>query len=450
MGWLQKKFFTLLCECCRSPYFLGAVVLIAAGVRIAQAQTGEVLVLQVEGPVTPTMESYFERGIETAESTDSPLLIVLDTPGGTLDAMQDIVQLFRAADVPVIVYVSPRGAQAASAGSIITFAAHAAAMAPETVIGAASPIDGDGSDLGKTLFNKLTEDLKAQVRALTERRGETAVSLAESMITEARAVHASEALQVGLIDAIAENIPDLLRQLDGLLVVVNNKEVVLKTADLTQRPFEMTFIEKLLHTLANPTIVSLLLAIAIPAILIELSSPGGWVAGFVGVLCLVLGLYGLGQLPVNWLGLGLILVSFVLFGLEVKAAAHGALAITGTITMVAGFLVLFNSPGTPEFAQISVPVAVSISGITAVFFLFIVTMALRARKTPVVTGLASLPGRVGLVRVALTGNNSPYIGMVLVNGELWQAQAEQALPKGEKVVITAVHGLTLYVVRENE
>ncbi len=413
--------------------------------HFAQAQSQDVLLLEIEGPVTPAMVSYFARGIETAESQNLPLLIVLDTPGGGLDPLLEIVQTFRAAQTPVIVFIAPRGAQAASAGAIITMAAHLAAMAPETVIGAASPVSGEGADLDETLFLKLTEDMKAQVRSLTAWRGETAVALAEAMIEEARAVHAEEALAAGLIDVVAEDVPALLRQIDGRVVLVNGQEVVLATAESQPRPFRMSFIEQLLHLLTNPVVVSILLFIGAQAILIEISSPGGWVAGFIGVLSLAIALYGLGQLPVNWLGLGLIGVAFVLFVLEIKAPTHGALAFTGTATLIAGLLVLFNSPGTPDFARISLPAAVAIGLTTAAFFIFILTMALRARRAPVITGAEGLVGRVGLVRTPLTLEG----GMVLVNGELWRAEADEPLEKGVEVVITAVRGFTLAVKRKS-
>ncbi|MCB9422637.1 MAG: nodulation protein NfeD [Ardenticatenaceae bacterium] len=420
------------------------------GVWSAQAQGSEVLVLEIEGAVTPAMASYFERGIAEAEARDAEaLLIVLNTPGGAVDTTQEIVRAFRASTVPIIVYVSPRGGQAASAGSIITIAAHAAAMAPETVIGAASPVGDGGADLDETIFRKITEDLTALVRSLTERRGPEVTKLAEAMIVDARAVHAQEALDVGLIDAIANDVPDLLAQLDGLTVVVNDRQVVLHTADTAVQPFDMNIIEQLLHALSNPLLLGILLTIGVQAILIEMSSPGGWVAGFIGVLCLGLALYGLGQLPANWFGLGLVAVAFVLFILEVKAPVHGALALAGTLTLLGGLLVLFNSPGTPEFARISIPGAVTVSLFTAGFFIFIVTMALRAQGAQPLTGGEGLIGQKGPVRKALTVDKEDgvYRGMVLVAGELWRAQAGEAFEEGDVVRVTAVDGFTLHVKR---
>jgi len=426
------------------------LLLLAFGASAVTAQNGEVFVLEIEGPVTPAMASYFERGIETAERENAAaILIILNTPGGAVDTTLDIVRSFRAAGVPVIVYVSPRGAQAASAGSIITAAAHGAAMAPETVIGAASPINVDGSDINETAYRKAVEDLKATMRGLTERRGEEAVVLAEAMIEEARAVNANEALEVGLIDTVAEDVDDLLQQLDGLMVTVNEQPVSLQTADAGRRQFPLSAIETVLHAVANPILIGILFAIGVQAILIEISNPGGWVAGFIGVLFLVLAFYGAGQLPVNWLGLVLVILAFVLFLAEVMTASSGALAITGAVTLFAGLLVLFNSPGTPEFARISIPAAITITIFTAGFFIFLITMALRAQRRQATTGVEGMVGQTGPVRTAFTSatHKAPYRGMVLVMGELWQAEADEELEKGERVIVTAVDGFTLRVAR---
>lgn len=424
--------------------------LVFGSVWIVQAQGQDVLLLEIEGPVTPAMANYFERGIAAGEEQGATaVLIILDTPGGSVEIMQNIVQDFRAARVPVILYVSPRGAQAASAGSVLTIAAHAAGMAPETVIGAASPVGGSGEDLDETISRKLIEDLKAQVRSLAERRGPEAVALAEQMIEDARAVNAREALEAGLIDAVANDVPDLLTQLDGLEIVVDGQAVTLQTANATTRPFGMGTLEQILHALANPLLISILLAIGVQAILIELSNPGGWVAGFIGVLSLVLAAYGLGQLPVNWLGLGLIAIALALFIAEVFTANHGALGVTGAITMLAGLLVLFNSPGSPEFARISIPGAIGVSLFTAAFFIFLATKALQAQRRQPTTGGEGLVGMVGPVRRPSKADAAapPYEGMALINGELWRVECDTPLEKDEWVQVTAVHGFTLIVRR---
>ncbi|MBK8985700.1 MAG: nodulation protein NfeD [Chloroflexi bacterium] len=426
------------------------LALLLTGLSQAFAQNSSVLLLEIEGPVTPAMAEYFARGIRAAEREEATALVIqLNTPGGAIDTTQKIVQSIRAARVPVIVFIAPRGAQAASAGSIITIAAHAAGMAPETVIGAASPVGQDGAELDETLFRKITEDLKASIRSLAARRGPEVVELAEAMIDEARAVHAEEALDAGLIDAIANDVPDLLRQLDGLTVIVADQPTTLHTADAPIRPVRMNLVEGVLHALSNPVLIGLLLAIGVQAILIEISNPGGWVAGFIGVVLLSLALYGLGQLPANWFGLGLIIIAFVLFLLEVKAPVHGALAVTGVITMFAGFMVLFNSPGTPEFARISIVSALLITLPTAAFFIFLVYMVVRGQRRKPITGQQGLIGQQGPVRkaIVLQPGAEQFAGMALVQGELWRAEAEEAIYEGEEVEVTAVHGFTLQVKR---
>jgi membrane-bound serine protease (ClpP class) len=435
--------------------FIATLILLLAFISSAglvKAQDREFLVVEISGPVTPAMASYFERAINAAtESGAAGIVIVLDTPGGSLDTTLDIVRLFRGAAVPVIVFIGPPGAQAASAGSVITAAAHVAVMAPETVIGAASPVDGSGADIQETLFKKITEDMKATMRNLTERRGETAVTLAEAMIDDAKAVTSKEALEAHLIDAIASDVPSLLEEIDGLIIIVDGQEMSLDSAGASQTPFSMSPIEQLLHALSNPLLIGILLTIGVQAIFIELSSPGGWVAGFIGVVFLALALYGLGTLPANWFGLVLIFIAFVLFVLEIKTPATGILGVVGIMTFLAGLLLLFNSPGTPSFARISISSAVAITLFTAGFFIFIIAKALGAqRKTPIV-GLESMVGQIGPVRSDLKLNDSDhYSGHILVNGELWRACSDEAIERGEEVVVKSVDGFTLKVKKINK
>ena len=418
-----------------------------------QAQENEIVMLEIEGPVTQAMADYFNRGVAEAESRGATaILIILNTPGGSVTTTLAIVQTFRNADIPVIIYISPNGAQAASAGSVITAASHAAGMAPETVIGAASPINSDGSDINETAYRKAVEDLKATMRSLTEDRGEEAVTLAEAMIEDARAVSANEALDAGFIDVVASDTDSLLEQLDGLQVTVNDNAVTLETADASVRPLDMSFIERLLLVLANPFLIGILLTIGVQAILIEMSNPGGWIAGLIGVLCLALALYGAGQLPVNWLGMGLVLLAFILFVMEAFTPTSGALSVAGALTLIAGFLILFNSPGTPEFARISISGAVGLSLFSASFFIFIVTKALGAQRVQPVTGVEGLLGQAGPVRTPLEkiDEGGPYIGRVLVNGELWRAASSEAIDKGDEIEVTAVEGFTLQVKKRYE
>ncbi len=427
----------------RRILWLWVIVLALALVSPTAVAGNTVRLLSIDGPVTPAMISYFERGIAAAEREGAQALIIqLDTPGGQSDLMLEIVQIFRAARVPVIVYIAPRGAQAASAGTIITLAAHAAVMAPETTIGAASPVGSSGEDLGETMQRKIKEDLKATVRGLTERRGEEAVRLAEATIADAAAVHANEALAAGLIDLVADDIPQLLEGLDGMTVHLNDQPVVLATVGATVVESPLNPLEKLMHTVVNPTIVTVLMAVGVQAILIELSSPGGWVAGFVGVVCLGLGFYGLGVLPVNWLGLGLVGVAFVLFIVDIKAPTHGALTVAGILTLVAGFLITFNYPGSPAFSRVSVPLVIGIALVMGGFFAFVLAKVLRAQKRRPSTGADALVGATARVRTPLTP-----AGTVFLKGELWRARSEDdtEIARGTAVEVVAVEGFLLRV-----
>jgi membrane-bound serine protease (ClpP class) len=390
------------------------------------------------------MQEYIQRGLEIAERRNADLVILqLDTPGGSVDTMNNIVQVIRDSRIPVVVYVSPRGAMAASAGTMITLAGHASAMAPETIIGAASPIDASGQDLNETAKAKEIEALKATARTLAERRSEAAIALAESAIEEAKAASASEALEVGLVDFIATDIDDLLTQLDGFDVHVADEILTLETTNATTEPVEASFIEELLGLLTNPNIVFLLITIGVQAIFIEIGSPGGWVAGFIGVVCLALATYGLGILPVNWFGVIFLITSFVLFILDIKAPTHGALTAAGIATFIVGALVLFNSPGTPQFQRVSIPLVVVVGLLTGAMFGVLVGFGIRALRAPIRSGRESLVGKTGTVTAALNPT-----GQVQLGSELWTAEAAEGsgkMRKGDRVEVVEVVGLRLKV-----
>ena len=395
-------------------------------------------VLEIEGPVTPIMISYIERGITMAEGDGAEALIIkLDTPGGQIDLMADIVQAMLQADVPVVVYVYPPGAYAASAGTLITLAAHVAAMAPGTTIGAASPVGTQGEDLGETMQTKVKEDLKAQARALADRRGEDASAWAESAVEEAKAATAAEALELGVIDFVADDLDDLLAQMDGFEVEVNRRAVTLQTADAEVREQPMTFIEQFLHIITNPTVAFILLTVGINAILYELSSPGGYVAGVVGAICLLLAFYSLGVLPVNYTGLILIGLAFVLFAVDLIATTHGVLTVGGVVALVAGALLLFNSP----LYRVSISAVVTVAAVTGLFFAFAIAKVMQARRKPAVTGREGLVGATALVRTRLDPE-----GKVFIQGELWDAVAtDGSIGVGDEVEVVGAEGFCLRV-----
>lgn len=401
-------------------------------------QARHVDVLEIEGAVTPIMISYIERGIGLAETDGAEALIIkLNTPGGQTDLMSEVVQALLDAEVPTVVYVYPRGAYAASAGTLITLAAHVAAMAPGTTIGAASPVGSQGEDLGETLETKVKEDLKAQARALAARRGEAAVAWAESAIEEAKAATADEALEMGVIDFVADDLDHLLMQMDGFQVEVDRREVTLQTADAQVVEQPMTFVEQLLHIITNPTVAFILLTIGINAILYELSSPGGYAAGIVGAICLLLAFYALGVLPVNYTGLILIGLAFALFVVDLKAPTHGVLTVGGIVSLVAGALILFNSP----LYQVSISAVVSVALVTGLFFAFAIAKVVRAQKQPAVTGREGLVGQQAQARTSLDPE-----GTVFIMGELWKATVvDGPVEAGEQVEIVAADGFYLHV-----
>ncbi len=433
--------------------FLGWLLLLVAliGVYPVNAQEEQpplVLVLQMEGPLTPSWKEYLERGLQMADQRNAAMLVLeINTPGGSVSLMQDLVAMIRGSEIPIVVYVTPRGAMAASAGTVITLAGHAAAMAPETIIGAASPVGSQGEDLGETIAAKEKNALKAQVRTLAAGRGAEAIALAEATIEEAKAVSASEALEIGLIDFIAGDIHDLLHQLDGYSVETLTQAVTLQTANAEVSMMDLSFIEQLLAILTDPNIVFILLTIGVQAILIEISSPGGWVAGFLGVVCLSLAVYGFGVLPVNWFGLIFLITAFVLFILDIKAPTHGALTAAGVGSLIVGGLVLFNSPMTPQFQRVSVPLVVGSSLLTGGVFVVILMFALRAQKTPVRIGRESLIGRVGIVKETLPVVGS---GQVQLASERWTAELMgegEPAPPGTRVEVVEVDGIHLKVRR---
>jgi len=419
--------------------FLVALTALTLGAQSLFAQAGrEALVLTLDGALTPALKAYLQRGISRAEQDGAALVIVqLNTPGGDIGLMQDMKDAIRGSTVPVVVFVAPRGAMAGSAGTIITLAGHASAMAPETIIGAASPVGSQGQDLSTTESTKTKEAMKAIAETLAANRSDKARALADSMIDTAQAVTVDEAYATGLIDFRATDVPDLLRQLNGFKVQMNGQTVVLNTEGLQVVDLSINLLETLLNILTNPNVVFLLLAVGTQALLIELTNPGAWIPGFVGAVSLALAFYGMGVLSVNWFGLIFIVLAFVLFILDIKTPTHGALTVAGAGSLIVGALVLFNSPGTPDFLRVSVPLVVVTSGSLALGFAVILAFALRAQRRPKVMGTQTLVGQVGEARSA---------DSVQVASELWSAQAESGqLEPGDKVEVVGVQGLKVVV-----
>jgi membrane-bound serine protease (ClpP class) len=411
----------------------------------AQNDAPLAVVMTADGPIMPPMLEYVKRGVEIADRQGAEVLVIqLNTPGGSIDTMLEIIRVIRASNVPVVVYVAPKNAIAGSAGAMITMAGHVSAMAPETSIGASSPISGSGENLTTTAETKAKEITKAAIRPLVTARGEEALALAEAMVDEAKAATADEALNVNLIDFVADDLEDLLQLLDGFTVQMNDGPRTINTKNVETSPLNMSFIEEFLLFLTDPNIAFLLLAIGVQAVLIEISSPGGWVAGFLGVVCLTLAVYGMGVLPVNWVGIIFLLTAFVLFILDIKAPTHGALTTAGVASFIIGALVLFNSPGVPQFQRVSVPLVVGTGFAIGLLFMIVLMYALRALKVPVRAGIESLIGKTGTARTLVGAGG----GQVQLGSELWTAESvdsTEPIGKGDRVEVVEVKGLRLKV-----
>ncbi|TAK32730.1 MAG: nodulation protein NfeD [Chloroflexota bacterium] len=403
--------------------------------------TSQVVLVRVKGVINPVTAAYIVRGIDTAEQTSARAVVIqLDTPGGLMDSMRDIIQRMLASKVPVVVYVSPAGARAASAGTFITMAANVAAMAPNTNIGAAHPVSGNGQDISDTMGEKITNDAVAQIRGLADERGRNA-DWAESAVRESKSLGERDAVRQNVVDLMAEDVPSLLRQIDGREVKTPAGPVILQTADATVVPVDMDFMERFLLMLSDPNIAYLLLSLAMTALFLEFSNPGAILPGVVGAIALLLALFSLGMLPINYAGLALIFLGFILFFAEVKVVSHGMLALGGVISMGLGSLMLINSSA--PYMSISRPLIAGVVLAVALFFTLVVGAAVRALRKKPASGQEGLIGQIGVARSLLNPE-----GYVFIQGARWDAVAlEGEIQTGEEVIVTGVEGLRLYVMR---
>jgi membrane-bound serine protease (ClpP class) len=420
--------------------------LLATGVAMSCARTihqrNAVHILTASTEVNPVLERYIDRGIDEAERTDAKAVVIkLDTPGGLSSSMEHIVQRIQSAKVPVIVYVAPSGGKAASAGTFITMSAHVAAMAPGTSIGAAHPIDSSGNDIGGTLGVKVENNAAAYARSIAEQHGRNA-DWAEQAVRESVSAPTSEAVDKHIVDFAADDVDSLLRQSDGRTVTVDGQSVTLTgLADAPRVSNSMTLLERLLLVLSDPNIAFLLLSLGGLGLAIELIHPGVFFPGVFGVISLILAFFVLGTLPVNYTGVALVLLAFVLFAMEFYVGGVGALGVGGAISLVAGGLLL-TSTNNPDF-QVSrwlvIPTGVIIGG----FFLWFVAAVIRTRRMPAALGTLAMVGNKAIARSDLNPD-----GYVFIEGERWKAIAEDGpVPRGEAVTITSVKGLTLTVRR---
>ncbi|MBN1857036.1 MAG: nodulation protein NfeD [Dehalococcoidia bacterium] len=409
-----------------------------AGTTIADTSQ-RVVVLEVDGTIVPVVAQYIERGITHAEDTGATALVIkLNTPGGLLTATEDIVSSIMNADVPVVTYVSPKGAWAASAGTFITLASHVAAMTPGSTIGAAHPVAGDGQEIPDTQMEKITEFSAKWMRTIAEDRNRNADE-AELAVTESKSFTDTDALDANIIDIRADSLEELLNQMDGIKVTLaNGTTVTLESAGAFQELADMTPFERLLHTVTDPNIAYLLFTLATIGLITEISSPGLILPGVLGGICLILALYAMGVLNAYWGGMALMLLAVGLFVAEYFTTTFGVLTAGGVTALVLGSLILFSeSPGIEVNRGLIAGVAV---GATA-FSVFVLGAVIRGQRRQKATGTESMPGTRAVAKTPLTPK-----GMVLAEGELWTAIAEgDHVAPGEEVMIVSVDRMLLHV-----
>jgi membrane-bound serine protease (ClpP class) len=421
---------------------LATAVLVWPVLTSASSETGPrpVLVIRVEGVIAPSSADYIISAIKRADRERAQALVIeLDTPGGLDLSMRSIIKEMLSAERPTVVYVSPSGARAASAGAFITLAAHVAAMAPGTNIGAAHPVNM-GGQMDKEMNKKVTNDAAAYIRTIAERRGRN-VQWAEDAVRKSVSATEKEALKLKVIDLVSERLDDLLGAIDGLAVTTATGKVTLRTKGAEVKRIEMGLRDKVLKVISDPTIAYMLMMLGLAGLYFELSTPGAILPGILGGICLILAFYAFQTLPINYAGLLLILLAIVLFVAEVKVASHGLLAAGGITAMILGSLMLIKS--SEPFMRISLAAILATTGATAAFFIFMVTMALRTQRQKATTGMEGLIGQVGTARTPLRPEGSIFVG-----GELWSARCEGGAEIGDKVRVRAVKGLMLIVGKE--
>jgi len=405
------------------------------------ADTYNIDVLTVDGTINPVLAGYIERGIEHAEKHGTTCIIEMDTPGGLDSSMRDIVQSILEADVPVVVYVPP-GARAASAGAFITMAAHIAAMSPGTEIGAAHPVAVGGGEIDETMESKVVNDAVAYIRSIADARGRNA-DWAEAAVRESKSSPASEALELGVIDVVANSFDQLVSQLDGWQVTLLTGEVVtISTENAEINHIDMGFLERFLFAISDSNIAIILLSIGMLGIFFELASPGTIFPGVVGAICLVLAFFALDTLPVDYAGLVFIVLAFGLFIAEVFVTSYGLLGLAGIASYILGSTILIDNP----FFEINRGLIAGLGVTVAAFFVFVAVSVVRSHRRRQPTGREAMVGIVAVARTSLDP-----AGTVLAHGELWQATMDEGMVEpGEEVTITKVDGLKLKVTRKDK
>lgn len=418
--------------------FILACLFLPAAIILSAEPSRQVLVIRVSGVINPVSSEFISRSIAKAQGMRAEALVVeLDTPGGLDASMRDIVKEMTRSTVPVIVYVSPGGARAASAGAFITIASHIAAMAPGTNIGAAHPVSVGGK-MDKEMSEKATNDAAAYIRSLAERSGRNA-TWAEDAVRKSISATENEALNLKVIDLVSSDLDALLKAVDGKTVKTIDGEKVLRTANASIVTHEMGIRYKILNFITDPSVAYMLMLLGFYGLFFEMTNPGAIFPGVAGGIFLILAFYSFQTLPVNYAGLALIVFAIVLFVLEVKIISHGLLTIGGIVSMVFGSLMLFESP--EPIYRISLAIIVPAALITALFFTLTFRLAYKALRRKPVTGSEGLVGLEGRATEVITKTG----GMVSLHGELWSAVSDEDIEKGTGIVVVEVFGLKLKV-----
>jgi membrane-bound serine protease (ClpP class) len=415
------------------------VFLIAIGIGGYAQEKTPILMIEVDGIINPATAKFITNSIDEAIQQNVQCLIIeLDTPGGLMESMRLIVKKMLTSTVPIIVYVAPRGARAASAGVFITMAANIAVMAPSTHIGAAHPVSlGEGKE-NKTMSEKIINDTVSYIKTIAKSRGKN-VDWAEKAVTKSVSITEEEAVKLNVVDFISPDVQDLLAKIDGKIIKLEGGITrTLHTKGVQPRSVQMNWRYRLLDIISNPTIAYIFLMLGIYGVFFELSNPGAILPGVVGGIFLILAFYSLQMLPVNFAGLALILFAVILFIAEIKVMSHGLLAIGGVISLFLGSLMLIESPA--DYMRISLSVIIPAVLVSAAFFVFAVTMAVRARLKKPTTGTEGLLGEIGVVAASLTPE-----GKISVHGEFWNAVSDRPVEKGEKVKVIGIENLVLKV-----
>ncbi len=422
----------------RAAVYVGFVAALVVLLASEAASASTYVHLWLGGVINPVKVRYVKRAFAQARAQGSEFVLVsIDTPGGLVSSMQEITSEFTNSPIPVVVFVEPTSAQATSAGAFIVLASDVAAMAPGTRIGAAHPV-AEGKPLEGALDDKATNSLVSLAKSLAARRGRSA-SFAEDIVRKSLSFTAEEAKSAGAVEFISPDVPDLLSHLDGYRIEGEGRQTTLSTKGIGAIPVPMSWVERLLDALADPTIASILISLGVMGIAYEFSTPGVGMGGIVGVVCLLLGLMALSALPLHLGGLFLLIAGLVAIGLEVKVQTHGLLAVGGVIALVLGGIVLVDPEsyfgGTQRMDwRIFAPFAI---GIAAAFLLF-ATVGVRALRKPAISGVEALTGTHGFARSPFTPEGDAFCGMVFADGARWQAVSDSPLQPGDEIVVVAV------------